>query len=852
MQANQAQNLSPHPFLWADWLNSIAQNPQHHGKIVQEGSRFRFLNGQQTPSMRVVSFQSILELTQVNLESKDVCAENKAKMLNGLRYISHQRQERYKNLFFIFRWCAKLLGVERKLHAEQEFVEQLASNSVTARQSPADNQPAQVVPTKAPSQNQRNDLSSFNEFVEYYHGSLSEAVYAYSNHLRALKRTLLPSDPKRKEITAAENALASQLPHWPRVKDIVKVFGEDVLRPTFKETIENLYQDHVNFHYQPTVEQIERDKALFHCMESEIKALYVKRMIKAERTDFSLSLVTAIETTWQEMVVRQEKNSVEVQIGDYRALFIPGEEGGVFLKEDFLNSGSYKAAFIATHFLAAKKSEERSEFVVLQPADKVEAEIRHFQALKAQAVGTTVGSGDSYEYASESSNSHSSSSSTNSYPEFQTVIFKSSASTSSSSEPSRTRVVLNDESEGDELEGVVLTQGGGVPNTYSQPSTGSSALSNESSGTMIVLNRSNEQLKVVLPNSHQSALHEDMMQLDGDEIESDDGMELDNIDSEQPSHPVRLTIKKTLIQPLAKAPTVASIFDEEAEAFKKEAELCVRLGKLPGIWPTHKITSVNGQVAIIQKKAGYTVEGRDEPAIELDHMAELATARELSVKDQIVFLDMVEDFLVGVKSIHEQQFIHRDIKPANVLCTADGKAGLSDFGLVCENDSEERRTLIGTPYFMAPEIVYYNNSRIAGDNWKKIDGKADIWSVGLTLWDMLSGEYAPSHPANDNIASPTRAVLTIGQLFIPMQKTRYHARYEAARTARYGMIDENGQDERSQSYRRSLFYLVKQCTEVEPENRPTIDQVMQHFQAWKKEAIALLQDGKIPSIVEVF
>ncbi|CUI16343.1 hypothetical protein PNK_0717 [Candidatus Protochlamydia naegleriophila] len=858
MQANQPQNLSPHPFLWADWLNSIAENPQH-GKIVQEGSKFRYLNDKQaaqTAAVRVVSFQSILELTQANLESRDVCAENKTKMLSGLRYISKQRQERYQNLFFIFRWCAKLLGVEKKLSDEKAFIDQLAANPVAAAlQSRIAPQSSQVPSVKVAAQSQVNDLSSFNEFVEYYHGSLSESVYAYSNHLRALKKTLLPSDLQRKEITAAENALASQLPHWPRVKDIVKVFGEDVLRPTFKETIENLYQDHVNFKYQPTAEQIERDKTLFQCTESEIKALYVKRLIKAERTDFSLSLITAIETTWQEMIARQEKKSVEVQIEQYRALVIPGEDGGVFLKEDFLNSGSYKAAFVATHFLPTVKSAERSEFVVLQPADKVEEEIKHFQALKApqpSKPGTDSDSdSDSYEYDSDSSNSLGSSVVMHTVGTSDTMIRHATSSSSSSSGP-LTMICLGGSS--DELDGIALDQHKAVlQEGSSQPGTGSSSSSEESSGTMVILKSlPHDEPQGIILQGQQGSPSDEIVELDDDMIESDDQMEPDIVDPEQPSHPVRLTINKTLIQPLVKAPTVNSVFDEEAEAFKKEAELCVRLGKLPGIWPTHKITTVNGQVAIIQKKAGYAVEGKDKQAIELYDMALLAHTRELSVKDQIAFLDMIEWFLKGVKSIHEQNLIHRDIKPGNILCTSDGKAGLSDFGLVCGNESEERQTLIGTPYFIAPEIVYYNNSRIQGENWKKIDGKADIWAVGLTLWDMLSGENAPAHPANDNIASPTRAVLSMGQLFIPMQQAKYYKRYETARTDRYGIIDENGQDERSKGYRMSLFHLIKQCTEVEPEKRPTIDQVMQHFQTWKQEAVTLLQDGKITSVIDVF
>jgi serine/threonine protein kinase len=79
-------------------------------------------------------------------------------------------------------------------------------------------------------------------------------------------------------------------------------------------------------------------------------------------------------------------------------------------------------------------------------------------------------------------------------------------------------------------------------------------------------------------------------------------------------------------------------------------------------------------------------------------------------------------------------FLHRDIKPANILLK-DRQIKIADFGLATQiNDVEKSVTFAGTPHYMAPEIL-----RGASVKMKDID-KCDVWSVGVTLFELATGE----------------------------------------------------------------------------------------------------------------
>ncbi|KAG4105456.1 hypothetical protein H8356DRAFT_1027706 [Neocallimastix lanati (nom. inval.)] len=90
----------------------------------------------------------------------------------------------------------------------------------------------------------------------------------------------------------------------------------------------------------------------------------------------------------------------------------------------------------------------------------------------------------------------------------------------------------------------------------------------------------------------------------------------------------------------------------------------------------------------------------------------------------------ISQVLDGLLYLHEQGVIHRDIKGPNILTTKDGSAKLADFGVATCMGENADKSVVGSPYWMAPEVIELNGATTA----------SDIWSVGCTTIELLSGE----------------------------------------------------------------------------------------------------------------
>eukprot|EP01094_Clydonella_sp_ATCC50884_P030526 TRINITY_DN99_c1_g1_i3.p1 TRINITY_DN99_c1_g1~~TRINITY_DN99_c1_g1_i3.p1 ORF type:complete len:420 (-),score=141.45 TRINITY_DN99_c1_g1_i3:178-1437(-) len=93
---------------------------------------------------------------------------------------------------------------------------------------------------------------------------------------------------------------------------------------------------------------------------------------------------------------------------------------------------------------------------------------------------------------------------------------------------------------------------------------------------------------------------------------------------------------------------------------------------------------------------------------------------------------VARETLAGLAYIHSMHRVHRDIKSDNILLGSDGSVKIADFGYAAQltKAKQKRNTIVGTPYWMAPELI-------RGQNY---DQKVDVWSLGIMIMEMAEGE----------------------------------------------------------------------------------------------------------------
>uniref|UniRef100_A0A3B3CCT6 non-specific serine/threonine protein kinase n=1 Tax=Oryzias melastigma TaxID=30732 RepID=A0A3B3CCT6_ORYME len=149
--------------------------------------------------------------------------------------------------------------------------------------------------------------------------------------------------------------------------------------------------------------------------------------------------------------------------------------------------------------------------------------------------------------------------------------------------------------------------------------------------------------------------------------------------------------------------------------------------------------------------------------------------------------------LQGLAHLHQHKVIHRDIKGQNVLLTENAEVKLVDFGVSAQLDRTvgKRNTFIGTPYWMAPEVIACDENPDA-----TYDFKSDVWSLGITAIEMAEG--AP--PLCD--MHPMRALFLIPRNPAPRLK--------------------------SKKWSRKLQSFIEFCLVKNPGQRPNTEELSKH------------------------
>jgi len=155
---------------------------------------------------------------------------------------------------------------------------------------------------------------------------------------------------------------------------------------------------------------------------------------------------------------------------------------------------------------------------------------------------------------------------------------------------------------------------------------------------------------------------------------------------------------------------------------------------------------------------------------------------------------VTREMCLGLSYLHRNRVIHRDLKAGNVLLTTLGQVKLADFGVSAKNkeDNQKRDTFIGTPYWMAPEVVACETFRD-----EPYDQKVDVWSLGITLIEFAQME-PPFHEM-----TPMRVLLKIQKSDPPR-------------------LDHPNR------WSKEFNDFLKHCLVKDPHKRPSVEDLLKH------------------------
>jgi len=146
---------------------------------------------------------------------------------------------------------------------------------------------------------------------------------------------------------------------------------------------------------------------------------------------------------------------------------------------------------------------------------------------------------------------------------------------------------------------------------------------------------------------------------------------------------------------------------------------------------------------------------------------------------------LISEMCKGLAHAHENGILHRDIKPSNILIDDEAVPKIVDFGLAKPMYSEHSGVVFGTPGYTAPEVIQFPD---------QIDHRADIYSIGVMLYELLTGSllgdtYTPASFHND---TDPRFDDIIEKAVNPYVMMRYNSAAEMAADLDYLMANPSG------------------------------------------------------------